>query len=207
MTRIWRTVAVAAVACVLSAAQNLAQEKATKAAARPAEDRLDLEYGFVLAQGDKTTELGLLREVKAGDRFRVRLRPKQAAHGYLFVSKDGKSFDLVLPKEGDAPSSLLARNQWNAVPEKDWLKFDESRGVDQVFLLLSPAPVPEIEGLFAKKARPDAVDQTWLLDLRNKLDADGTATITRAGNVVRASYRRQTPGAVVAVEQIDIRHK
>ncbi len=203
----WQRGAVFALGCLLVGTGGLAQEQA-KGATRQAEGRLDVEYGVVIEQspGDKRSEVAVPRELKSGERLHFRLRPKQAANAYVFVADKKGAFELVLPNEDKTPSSEIERNQWSALPEKDWLRFDEARGMDRIYLFVSAGPIKDIEELFAGGRTPGAVDETWLVDLRNKLDAEGSTTYLRGEDVIRLTHRRR--GSVpVIVEEFTVRHK
>jgi Domain of unknown function (DUF4384) len=212
----WPKVGVFAVACVLASAGGQAQEQPKaaapeqpKAVARQVESRLDVEYGVVLEAkpGDKPSELAVLREVKTGERFHFRLRPKQTANAYVFVADKKGGFELLLPGEEKKRSSEISRNQWSTLPEADWLKFDEVRGTERIYLFMSAGPIREIEELFASGRTLETVDETWLLELRNKLDAEGSTTFLRGADVMRMTHRRRGNVPAVIVEEFNVRHK
>ncbi len=201
----WTRVALATVvllAEITAAAQDAAPT------ARRASARLDLDYGFVVESAGKPSEVGVLTDARSGDRFHIRVRPRQTVYAYLFVSKDDKAFELVLPGErGRRANATLARNQWSTLPDQDWLGFDKSRGIDRVYLVLSTAKVEEIEDLFEGGKAPDSVDETWLLDLRGTLEADGSTTRDRGPKSVTLTHRRRGSGAATVIETFTIRHK
>jgi hypothetical protein len=204
----WWRVALAAAVLLAGGAAGAQQDDAKAAASRRAANaRLELDYGFVIEREGKETEVGLLTDARSGDRFHIRVRPRQTAYAYLFVSKDDRAFDVVLPSErGRETDATLVRHEWSTLPDQDWLGFDKSRGLDRMYLVLSSAKVPEIEELF-DAGKADSVDETWLLDLRGKLEGDGTTTRDRAGKTVTLTHRRRGAGPATVVEAFTIRHK
>jgi hypothetical protein len=205
----WKRVALAAL--VLLAGATAGAQDDTKQAARrgasAAGARLDLDYGFVVERDGKESEVGVLTDARSGDRFHIRVRPRQTAYAYLFVSKDDKAFDIVLPSErGKTADAMVTRNEWNTLPDQDWLGFDKSRGVDRFYLVLSSAKVDEIEELF-EKGKADSVDETWLLDLRSKIEGDGSTTRDRTAKQITLTHRRRGAGSATVFEAFTIRHK
>lgn len=181
-------------------------------AASPSEKRvgtkLEVEYGFVVERDGKPMEWNALDEVRTGDRFHVRLRSAQAVYTYLFVSRDERTFDLVLPSERrQQTGAQVLRNEWNTLPDQDWLRFDKARGIERIYLVISSAKVDDIEDLFATKRTPDAVDETWLVDLRNRLDGEGATTHNRMARSTRLTVNRRASGPAVIVETFTVRHK
>lgn len=207
MSQLWRVAAITTL-CLVGAMTLSAQDQARATARQSGSSRLEMDLGFVLEQSEKTREVGMLQELRSGDRFHVRIRPKQPSYAYLFVARAG-AFNLVLPGErSGSRTAQVARDQWNTLPDQDWLRFDDKeRGAERMYLFVSTSPVDEIEELFEEGRKGDAVDETWLLDLRNKLDGEGTTTVTRAADVVRVAHRRRGTGAAVVIEELNVRHK
>lgn len=205
---VWGRLALVAV-MLLSGAAAGAQDETKQSPKRgtPAGARLDVDYGFVVDRDGRETEVGVLTDARSGDRFHIRVRPRQTAYAYLFVSKDDKAFDIVLPSErGKEADATVPRNEWSTLPDQDWLGFDKSRGIDRFYLVLASAKVDEIEELF-EKGKADSVDETWLLDLRNTIEADGSTTHDRTAKLVTLTHRRRGTGPAVIVEAFTIRHK
>jgi uncharacterized protein DUF4384 len=201
MSRCWKVMLLAALMCPVGAVNAEPQAPA------PA-SRLDFDYGFVVERDGKQSELSALNEARTGDRFHVRLRPRQPLHAYLFTSKDARTFELVLPNEKRRNTGAqVAKNTWSTLPDQDWLVFNKTAGIERLYLFLSSEEIEPIESLYATKPTADAVDETWLIDLRNRLDGDGVTNRDRSAALNKVTHRRRGAGPAVLVETITIRHK
>ena len=111
---------------------------------------------------------------EAGYRIRVNVRSPQS--GYLYILNEGPAagapeYNIVFPTpSANQGSSLLQASQMVQIPEKSWLRFDEQRGVEKLWLVFSENALPELDSL-----KPFAGTQTRGLitdPLRNKAIKD-----------------------------------
>jgi hypothetical protein len=179
------------------------------AAAGTADKRLAADYAFVVRQGDREQTIGALRELKTGDQFKLRVRSRQPIWAYFFVSSDEQTFDLVLPKEGEqGQSASVGRNRWTELPAGDeWLRFDRKRGIERLYLVLATAKVPDIEDLIKSGRKAPGVDETWVLDLRQKYGAGMTSGRDQRLEAVTLTGRNPDRAPTVVVEEFVVRHK
>jgi len=88
---------------------------------------------------------------EAGYRIRVNVRSPQ--QGYLYILNEGPAsgapeYNIVFPTpSANQGSSLLQASQMVQIPEKSWLRFDEQRGVEKLWLVFSENALPELDSL------------------------------------------------------------
>ncbi len=88
---------------------------------------------------------------EAGYRIRVNVRSPQP--GYLYILNEGPAsgapeYNIVFPTpSANKGSSLLQASQMVQIPEKTWLRFDEQRGIEKLWLVFSENALPELDSL------------------------------------------------------------
>jgi len=180
-------------AAVLAAAGTLTVE----AAAKTLEVRYRLEFG---AEKDFAAP----RAVKSGETFKVGVRAASAANVYLLVSKTENEYSLVLPRKA---SSRVRANQWVSLPgEGEAFRVDRQTGVERMYLIVSDAPVDELEDLIADGKPPDMLDESWILEVRDQYAGDGDLRRRRQAGAVALTFTVPAEPAVI-VEQIVLRHQ
>ena len=179
-------------AAVLAAAGTLTVEAAPKTL----DVRYRLEFG---AEKDFVAP----RAIKSGETFKVGVRAASAANVYLLVSKAEDEYSLVLPRKA---SSRVRANQWVALPgEGEAFRVDRQTGVERMYLIVSDAPVDELEDLVAEGKPPDTLTESWILKIRDQYAGDGDLRRRRQAGAIALTFTAPAEPAVI-VEQIVLRH-
>ncbi len=79
-----------------------------------------------------------------GERFRLSVRARQ--QGYLYIlclTSQGEAKLLYPSRSGD--DNLIQSPAARTIPERGWYRFDREAGEEQIFVILSRAPLPELQ--------------------------------------------------------------
>jgi hypothetical protein len=105
-----------------------------------------IQATILLQGGDRRN-----REVSAdttffeGQRFRIRLSSNLSGYLYVLCANSQGSAQLLYPNIGSDATNHIAVGRKTMVPERDWFQFDNEPGVEQIFVVLSPRPIPSLE--------------------------------------------------------------
>jgi hypothetical protein len=167
---------------------------------------LDFDYQFgIVDEGGDARYVSQVPTLASGERFTVRVRARQTAYAYLFVT-DGSGHYTLMPPESNGPgmATRVERQRWTTIPDEHAvMRLDDRRGVERVYLVVAPRRVAEIERL-AQGGDELSVSEDWLVELRSRVAARSRWTKEQIGTLVRARY---TGGSAVALEDIAFRHE
>jgi len=87
--------------------------------------------------------------------YQIRVNVRSPQSGYLYVFNEGPpetgvqpEFVIVFPsRTANSGTSLLEAGQSVLIPDPTWLKFDEQRGVEKLWLVFAAEALPELEAL------------------------------------------------------------
>lgn len=167
--------------------------------------RLELTYNLLLETRTDAELAGPLDGFDSGDGFKLQLLPKQDCHVYLVVSRDAETFELFFPDRHDVrDDNRLKRRRGFVWPGQGWLRFDDQKGVERVYLIVSAVPVPELEKRYAEDR--DVFPESVLTDLRDKYGAHGKYRRQMKGDRVEVRFKGRRGRPAVLVEEIALRH-
>ena len=132
---------------------------------------------------------------EADYQIRVNIRSPQA--GYLYILNEGPpegtaqpEFVVLFPSPtANKGSPLITADQVVQIPEQFWIKFDEQRGTEKLWLVFSSDTVPEFEavkefvnprtrGLITDRTRSQAVQNFFTTHSTQKATAEKSDTQT-----------------------------
>jgi serine/threonine protein kinase len=93
----------------------------------------------------------LAGEINFEANYRIRVSVRSPQTGYLYIFNEGPAagqpeYNIVFPSPtANKGSSHVLADQLVQIPEESWLKFDEQRGVEKLWLVFSEDAVPELE--------------------------------------------------------------
>jgi serine/threonine protein kinase len=102
----------------------------------------------------------LAGEINFEENYRIRVNIRSPQPGHLYILNEGPTtsatpeFVTLFPSEtANDGSSFLAGGNVVLIPEESWIKFDDQRGVEKLWLVFCEAAVPELEAVkqFANK--------------------------------------------------------
>ena len=167
--------------------------------------RIEVAYSLLLQAGDRPVATSLLDGLDTGDGFRVRLRPGQESYVYLIAQRGRDDFRLLLPdRRTMRGKNRLERGEDFTWPREGWLRLDQDRGVERLYLILADRQIPELEARYAlrKASFPESV----IVDIRDRYQ--GVTTTRRKVTDERIKVKLKSRGAEAAllIEEIAIRH-
>ena len=208
MTIAWLVALVAAVAAWPTPA-TAQEEDARERYYERADPELDEEDAWLgvrtsvlLSSSDRRRGQERVREVsdresfRSGDRFRLAVQANAAGYLYVLLEESGGEVKLLFPYERGEGTNTVRPYRTRQVPERDWFRFDEETGAEQVYLFLSQRPIRELERAAGDGERFRTSDVERLLEaagdnewkLFDELDAGGEAL--RTYYVERPEMRR-----------------
>ena len=96
---------------------------------------------------------------RSGDRFRFVMETESEAYAYLFNRGSGeRSYAQLLPPATERAEALRTGEEVT-VPRDGWYRMDAVAGTERMVLVLSTAPVDELELLDESALRADAFDE------------------------------------------------
>ncbi|MGH9970665.1 MAG: protein kinase domain-containing protein [Pyrinomonadaceae bacterium] len=98
------------------------------------------------------TPFRLASEINFEKDYRVQLNVSSPQSGYLYIFNEGPSgaegLSVLFPSPtANSGSALLAENQQVRIPSESWFQFDAQQGTEDLWLIFSPAVVPELEAV------------------------------------------------------------
>ena len=95
----------------------------------------------------------LAKEILFERDYRIRLNMSSPQPGFLYILNEGPhqqgqlaDFVVLFPSPtSNNGSALITENQQIQIPEKSWIKFDEEKGTERVWLVFATNAVPELE--------------------------------------------------------------
>ena len=85
--------------------------------------------------------------------YQIRLNVRSPQRGFLYILNEGPhapdreaEFVVLFPSPASNNGSALVReNQQIQIPENSWIKFDEEKGTERVWLIFGPKAISELE--------------------------------------------------------------
>ena len=106
-------------------------------------------------------------------------------------------------------SALISERQEIQIPEKSWIKFDQEKGTEKVWLVFSPKAVPELEPIrtYASQKTQGLITDASLRDrVQQFLRTHTESRPTVAQNAEQKETRISAPTEVL-VHAIDLEHQ
>jgi hypothetical protein len=131
--------------------------------------------------------------------YRLRLKVTARPAGYLYVLNEGPTQDpnapeflIAFPSEtSNRGSAFLGENQQLLIPEKTWLRFDQDRGTEKLWLIWSQNSLPLIDeaSRFANDKSDGVISDSRLnTQIKQLIDAHAEPKPT----VEKSENRKQT---------------
>ena len=122
---------------------SLTMEKATS---RPAAGRLQASL-LIQQDNRRLKEMGIDEMFYSGERFRLKLRSDRDGYLYVLLRDSQGQTQLIYPAPDDLDTgdNRIARNQTQAVPARDYFRFDENPGTERVWVVVSPRPIADLD--------------------------------------------------------------
>jgi hypothetical protein len=149
--------------------------------------------------------------------YQIRLNVSSAQSGFLYILNEGPhekgqpgEFVVLFPSPtSNSGSALISENQPIQIPEKSWIKFDQERGTERVWLVFSRSALPELEPArsFASVKSQGLITDTAVRDrvqmfLRTHAEEKSSITQNAEQKETRISNREE-----VLVHAIDLEHQ
>jgi serine/threonine protein kinase len=106
--------------------------------------------------------------------YQIRLNVSSPQSGFLYILNEGPhdqgqpaDFIVLFPSPtSNRGSALITENQRIQIPEKSWIKFDQEKGTERVWLVFAPSAVSELEPIrsYASLKTQGLITDAALLD-------------------------------------------
>lgn len=138
-----------------------------------------------LNRGGKTSMVSPDHEFKSGDRIRLVLDIN--FKGYVALINEGTTGKKTLLYPYKGVSSEVFPSGALKIPNTDWIKFDNNKGVEKLIVIFSAKPIPELAQMFETPAA-----------------STSSTTATTTTTTVTATVTTSTGGMASADEQAQI---
>jgi len=149
--------------------------------------------------------------------YQIRLNVSSPQSGFLYILNEGPheqgqpaEFVLLFPStSSNSGSALISERQQIQIPERTWIKFDQEKGTEKVWLVFSPKAVPELEPIrtYASQKTQGLITDASLRDsVQQFLRTHAESRLTVAQNAEQKETRISAP-AEVLVHLIDLEHQ
>jgi len=149
--------------------------------------------------------------------YQIRLNVSSPQSGFLYILNEGPhepgqsaEFVVLFPStSSNSGSALISERQQIQIPEKTWIKFDQEKGTEKVWLVFSPKAVPELEPLrnYASQKTQGLITDASLRDsVQQFLRTHAESRPTVAQNAEQKETRISAPTEVL-VHAIDLEHQ
>ncbi len=110
---------------------------------------ITLNYHMMMKKTENADPFRLPKEVLFEKDHRVQLFVTAAKSGYLYLINEGPGGYMVLfPSSlNNHGSAYLKQNQEIKIPGEKWFIFDEEQGTEKIWMVFSPAVIPELESV------------------------------------------------------------
>ena len=149
--------------------------------------------------------------------YQIRLNVSSPQSGFLYILNEGPhkegqpaEFVVLFPStSSNSGSALITERQQIQIPERSWIKFDQEKGTEKVWLVFSPKAVPELEPIrtYASQKTQGLITDASLRDsVQQFLRTHAESRPTVAQNAEQKETRISAP-AEVLVHLIDLEHQ
>jgi serine/threonine protein kinase len=149
--------------------------------------------------------------------YQIRLNVSSPQSGFLYILNEGPheqgqpaEFVLLFPStSSNSGSALISERQQIQIPERTWIKFDQEKGTEKVWLVFSPKAVPELEPIrtYASQKTQGLITDASLRDsVQQFLRTHAESRPTVAQNAEQKETRISAPAGVL-VHLIDLEHQ
>ena len=149
--------------------------------------------------------------------YQIRLNVSSPQSGFLYILNEGPheqgrpaEFVVLFPStSSNSGSALISERQQIQIPEKSWIKFDQEKGTERVWLVFSPKAVPELEPIraYASQKTQGLITDASLRDsVQQFLRTHAESRPTVAQNADQKQTRISAPTEVL-VHAIDLEHQ
>ena len=167
--------------------------------------KLEVAYSLLLKDGKHSVATNLLDGMDSGDAFRVHLRPAQERYLYLVAGRGRNDFRLLLPDRRTLRGkNRLARKQDFTWPREGWLRLDQQRGLERLYLILADRPIPELEARFA--LREVSFPESVIVEIRDRYQGVTSYRRKVEDERVKVRFKSRDGEAALLIEEIMIRH-
>lgn len=168
--------------------------------------RTNILLSYTTRDGEERQRLvSDFEEFRSGDRVRIQVQANVAGHLYVFAKDSYGEVNLLFPNEEDR-ANRIARFRSRSVPERDWLRFDNEPGREQLYLFLSRQKIRELERAAGRNSRFDARDLEDFLaeagDNPNRIYDEDCGPTRPTFYVEKPSSRRD-----FLVRRFDLKHR
>ena len=149
--------------------------------------------------------------------YQIRLNVSSPKSGFLYVLNEGPhekekpaEFVVLFPSStSNSSSALIADNQQVQIPETSWIKFDQEKGAERVWLVFSANAIAELEPIraYANEKKMGLIDDSSLSDrVQQFLRTHTGSKPTVEQNAELRQTRVSAPGDIL-VHVIDLEHQ
>lgn len=175
------------------------------AAAEAGNRKIEIAYSL-LEQEDYPAASSLKDGLDTGDGFRVRLRPSQECYVYLVAQRDAEDFRLLLPdRRTQRGRNRLAKGKDFTWPQEGWLRLDDDRGVERLYLIVSDRQVAELEARYA--LRQLALPELAIVEIRDRYQGSNAYRRRVNDERVKVRFKSRDGEAALLIEEIVFRHR
>lgn len=167
--------------------------------------KLEVAYSLMLQDGESEVAASLLDGLDSGDGFRVRMRPAQECFVYLIGQREPGDLRLLLPdRRTRRGKNRLARGKDFTWPREGWLRLDQARGIERLYLILADRQIPELEARFA--LRRLSFPESVIVEIRDRYQGATTYRREVKDERVKVRFKSRDGEAALLIEEIAIRH-
>lgn len=167
---------------------------------------LTFRYGIELEDREGPRLVAADFPFRSGDRFRFAFDPGFAAHAYLFNrGVVARSYSLLFPAGGvDDPRPLPPGRVVRAPLGDRWYRMDTEAGLEQVVLVVTTAPLSDLE--VEQPAFAAAAFEQWLQALE-RAHGRGLLASSEVGGFVELTMESAAGDAAAMVVRIPLQHE
>ena len=159
----------------------------------------------------------LAKEMVFENDYQIRLNVNGSKAGYLYILNEGPhekgkpaEFVVLFPSpKSNSGSALINDNERIQIPENSWIKFDQDKGTERVWLVFCQKAIPDLEPIraFANDETKGLINDSSIRDRVQQFLRSHSETKPRVEQNAEQRQTLVTSPSDILVHAIDLEHQ